>query len=132
MNKYFLFTWLSVFNIDLFSVFQKQSQLVEDIDFTNNACPFCHKIFNRKADVQRHYVELHMKHAEWTCANCEKRFKRKYVMEQHFRNCKARCCHSCMTMYPNEATLIEHIEKEHTLCSFWSSLEDLLPWRWNH
>lgn len=121
----FLF-WSSTFSVSLTT-----SQLVRDIDFTNNVCPACHKAFNRKAHVHRHYVELHMGHAEWACSNCNKKFKRRYQMEHHARTCYRKRgnlnehqCWSCMTVYPNEAKLIDHMEKAHSLSLFnWYSRE---------
>lgn len=103
------------------------SQLVKDIDFTNNICPVCHKAFNRKAHVHRHYVELHMGHAEWACGNCNKKFKRRYQMDHHEKTCMKKRqsqgqtdnqCWSCMTIYPTEAQLIQHMEEVHSLCLF--------------
>lgn len=108
-------------NVEHFSVILTNSQLVKDIDFTNNVCPVCHKAFNRKAHVHRHYVELHMGHAEWACRKCDKKFKRRYLMEHHSKSCNVRCqnqCWSCMTVYPTQAKLIEHKEKKHSLSLF--------------
>lgn len=122
---FYSFFLLSFIWIEKFSASLTPSQLVKDIDFTNNVCPACQKAFNRKAHVHRHYVELHMRHAEWACSKCSKKFKRRYQMEQHAKSCRRQGgrkdehpCFSCMTFYPDKAKLIDHMETAHGLCLF--------------
>lgn len=68
-----------------------------------------------------------MGHAEWACGSCNKKFKRRYQMDHHEKTCmKKRLsqgktenqCWSCMTNYPTEAKLIQHMEEAHSLCLF--------------
>nr|CAI5842170.1 unnamed protein product [Callosobruchus analis] len=77
-------------------------------------------MFTRKDHVQRHYLEQHMKPKEYQCQKCQKKFKRRYLMENHNRNCNGLNlmylpCLSCGLTFKSKEKLIEHIHKLHTI-----------------
>nr|CAH7735846.1 unnamed protein product [Callosobruchus chinensis] len=69
---------------------RRSNPLFSGINFNNNQCPVCERIFTRKDHVQRHYLEQHMKPKEYECKRCQKKFKRRYLMENHNRNCNVK------------------------------------------
>lgn len=98
------------------------SQLVRHINFQNNQCPICYKIFKRTPHVHRHYVEMHMGHADFECKKCGKLFKRRYLMEQHRKKCNlsggnlgGHRCLTCKIVYTTKDKLIKHMTEKHNL-----------------
>lgn len=94
------------------------SQLVRNIEFVNNMCPVCGKEFKRLPHVHRHYVETHMHHADFKCPKCQRKFKRRYLMEHHAKMCNGKSkfqCWSCHTVYSSQERLIYHMENKHDL-----------------
>ncbi|KAJ8975309.1 hypothetical protein NQ317_014982 [Molorchus minor] len=77
----------------LIPVRPNKGEILKSIDFQNNTCPLCHKAFNRKDHVQRHFMELHMQKNNYECKKCSKKFKRKYLMDNHEKNCNGERIH---------------------------------------
>lgn len=91
-------------------------QLFKSIKFENNMCPMCFKTFNRKDHVQRHYQELHLQQIHYQCRKCTKKFKRRYLMDNHEKNCNGQQlhqCFSCKNVYKSREYLLNHVRKVH-------------------
>lgn len=95
------------------------SRLVHHIKFPNNQCPVCYKVFANISHIHRHYVEIHMRRAEFVCQRCDRKFKRRYMMEHHLKTCRGERyhqCHICHTPYKSEEKLQKHVEDKHGYC----------------
>lgn len=81
-------------------------------------CPICFKVFNRKDHVQRHYQELHMHQVHYQCRKCMRKFKRRYLMDNHERNCNGQQIHQCWqckNVYKTREYLLNHLKKIHNV-----------------
>lgn len=95
-----------------------KKEILKHLNFKNNTCPACFKTFNRKDHVHRHFQELHLKQVQYQCRKCMKKFKRRYLMDNHERNCnglQVHQCWSCKNVYKTREYLLNHIRKVHAL-----------------
>ena len=87
-----------------------------------HVCDFCGQRFTMRGNLTRHTKLLHFNIETFKCAQCEKTFKRGYLLQGHVNlkhlgikpfRCRFKQCNH---VYPSVSSRLKHEKKKHKYC----------------